>query len=305
MRRCILKVDDLEQWKGSQAYHAVLSLLDRVNGAVRGLRISEAPVTTVGEELLKMLQLIDQIVSKNPALPMQKSQRYGNPAFRAFYDQLQSATGRVLAGLLPEGGGEDELAIYVLGAFGNRVRIDYGTGHELSFIAFLAALEANRGIGDGPRGSFTEAELRSIGLAVLQRYLVLVRRIQRTYSLEPAGSHGVWGLDDHQFVPFIWGSAQLIGAEFAAPPLPPSAIMDARLVARQAPDYHYLAAIEYICSVKGPQLAEHSPLLYDISGLPEWERLNRGLLRMYRDEVLHKFPVVQHVEFGRLLPWEP
>lgn len=43
------------------------------------------------------------------------------------------------------------------------------------------------------------------------RYLEIVRKLQQSYRMEPAGSHGVWSLDDYQFVPFIWGSSQLIG----------------------------------------------------------------------------------------------
>ena len=94
-----------------------------------------------------------------------------------------------------------ELAGLFLASFGNPGRLDYGTGHEMSFAALLAALCA--------LGVYTEDDLGCLGARVFSEYLVVVRRVQRTYWLEPAGSKGAWGLDDYQFLPFLWGAAQL------------------------------------------------------------------------------------------------
>lgn len=96
-----------------------------------------------------------------------------------------------------------ELAVYLVGGFGNSTRIDYGSGHELNFFAWLAGIAM--------LGGFSPEDYQAVVLRIFVRYLELARKVQRTYTLEPAGSHGVWGLDDHQFLPYVWGSAQLIG----------------------------------------------------------------------------------------------
>lgn len=63
--------------------------------------------------------------------------------------------------------------------------------------------------------------------------------------MEPAGSQGVWSLDDYQFVCFIWGSAQLLDH----PRVRPKAIADPEMVEALAPDFMFFSSIQHILKV--------------------------------------------------------
>lgn len=183
-----------------------------------------------------------------------------------------------------------ELAPYLCDAFGNATRIDYGTGHETAFAQWLCALCL--------LGVFTDADAPALVTRVFARYVDLMRVLQTTYWLEPAGSHGVWGLDDYCFLPFLWGAAQLEGH----PELRPSCIHDDIQLAHTQREWLYLGAVAFVRRVKkGGPLRETSPMLGDIAALPTWQRVTQGMLRMYEAEVLDKFPIAQHFLFGRLL----
>ena len=127
-----------------------------------------------------------------------------------------------------------------------------------------------------------------------------MRELQSVYRLEPAGSHGVWGLDDYQFLPFLFGATQLIDN---AEGIEPKSIHDERLLEDGKERYMYLAAISFIRQMKRGHFGEHSPMLNDISALGAWRTVATGLARMYEGEVLGKLPVVQHLPFGVLLRW--
>ena len=132
---------------------------------------------------------------------------------------------------------QHEFTSYFQDSFGNGTRIDYGSGHELSFVAWLCCLDLV--------GLFEPIHYQAIVTKIFAKYLDVVRYIQLHYRLEPAGSHGVWGLDDYQFLPYFWGSSQLLDH----PRIKPKSVMQDEVVAYFSKDYMYLGCIQFIHKV--------------------------------------------------------
>merc|ERR1712048_1318387 len=76
------------------------------------------------------------------------------------------------------------------------------------------------------------------------------------------------------------------------------------LVKADADTYLYVDAIRQVLLAKqGAPFYETSPMLWDITAVPTWLKTHAGLVKMYRAEVLGKYPVIQHFLFGSILRW--
>ncbi|KAH0365032.1 phosphotyrosyl phosphatase activator, partial [Aureobasidium melanogenum] len=328
--------DDLSFFLRSSAYADIMTWILQLNRSMIPIKPSDdsslvdtwplqSKNITLSDEVLKLNHLIrelDALMEKAP--PESGPRRFGNAAFRTWYKAVHEATPSLLQDALSDklwGRARDdaelsalnlELAAYLLASFGSPERLDYGTGHELSFLAFLACIWKLGGFAHADSG----VQERAIVTAVIQPYLDLVRKLILTYSLEPAGSHGVWGLDDHSFIPYILGSAQYCapihvdstiipneGSLSGSPSPNRTAKNDSAEMYRDT--NMYFSAIAFIFDVKKGPFWEHSPTLFDISGIKDgWAKINKGMIKMYNAEVLSKFPVVQHFPFGSLFRWE-
>lgn len=285
---------DMGKWIQSEAYKDLLRFIDQICQAIQGKRLTDAvSISVPAQGILDAINALEKLAIETP--PIDQPQRFGNTAYRMWHTKMSDVAGQLISTILPENlhAGVDELKVYLTDSFGNATRIDYGTGHELNFVMFLMCLY---------KLNVLKAEDEpAIGLKVFDLYVNFCRKLQVTYRMEPAGSHGVWSLDDYQFIPFIWGSAQLS----ANSPIEPVQFVEDKWIDEYRKQYMFISCIDYIRQVKTGHFAEHSNQLWSISAVQTWGKICTGLIKMYQKEVLSKFPVIQHVYFGSLFELKP
>ena len=292
--RRIFSSKDHDLFLSSSTYSLILAFVFSLSESAADKKISSVPLASADPIIHKILTILDSVEETIDFYPPdeQGNSRFGNAAFRQFFDSITTQSRSWHKSLnFPSPSSINEVSTYLHHSFGNRARIDYGSGHELNFITWLLCL--NR-LSLLPPSNFL-----ALALLVIPRYIKLLRKLQSTYYLEPAGSHGVWGLDDYHFLPFLFGASQLLHHSY----IRPLSIHNELVLEEEGDEYLYLGMVRFTMiskTVKGLKWTQ--PMLDDISGAKNWEKVEQGMRRMFVKEILGKLPVMQHFLFGSLVP---
>ena len=289
------KPELMPKFTKSSAYKNIVEFLYSIQEKIVGMKRSEVKQTS-NECLIQFDNLylkLEELYKKHP--PKEGEARYDDPVFKRYYDDLEKDYDNIMTSTILKSEKTPknlilELKSYFMDSFGNPYRFDYGTGHELNYLCFLFVLFK--------AGMYSSDDFPFLALNVFYKYIVFMRKLQINYILEPAGARGVWGLDEYQFIPFIFGASQLIDNN----EITPKGILDDYILKTYKNEYIYLDCVDYIKSVKsGASFAEYAPILESITNAKNWVKIANGLVKMYQDDVLKKYVIIQHFYFGSVL----
>lgn len=177
---------DVSTFLTSKAYTDIMTFLLQLNRSMFSEKLPDGTAQTWPinadevqfsapvRQLQRLLSKLEDIIQEVP--PDTGPRRFGNISFRKWHEVLASRSSDLLRECLPtellemrssspEGPtAESELKAYFLGSWGSGQRLDYGTGHELSFLAFLGAIWKLNGFPQSEPG----VEERAIVLGVFE-----------------------------------------------------------------------------------------------------------------------------------------
>ncbi|KKY14176.1 putative serine threonine-protein phosphatase 2a activator 1 [Diplodia seriata] len=234
--------EDVGFFLTSTGYADIMTWLLQLNAAMFPKRTASSyeawqlnsEAVEFSEPVLRLKALMEKLEAiMDEAPPDPGPRRFGNISFRKWYEIVESRLPKLLDDAIssdilsrqkPQGNAASakaELQAYLVGSFGSVQRLDYGTGHELSFLAFLGGIWKLGGFAKRDPGD----EERGIVLGVIE---------------------------------------------------PPGDVAKKNAVERERSVNMYFSAIGFIYDVKKGPFWEHSPILFDISGVRAgWAKINK------------------------------
>ena len=190
---------DVPSFLTSKAYSDIMTFLLQLNVSMFPCYIQDpvtkqkkiqtwelgSPGVSFSNTVVKLRGLLQELETFIDQVPLDTGpRRFGNAAFKTWYRLVEDRVQQLLVDHLPADvlsvdgtsdiSAKDELISYLLGSFGSSQRLDYGSGHELSFLAFLGCIWKLGGFEASDSGE----EERGIVLGVVEPYEHL--RIQIT-----------------------------------------------------------------------------------------------------------------------------
>jgi serine/threonine-protein phosphatase 2A activator len=180
---------DVPAFLTSRAYSDIMTFLLQLNRAMFPRKVAGTvqswPLNSDAVEFSEPVRRLQDLLSRLEAImeeapPDKGPRRFGNISFRKWYRIVESRVSNLLDECLSSDllsvanpvesespTAKTELTAYFLGSFGSPQRLDNGTGHELSFLAFLACLWKLNGFPKADPG----VEERGIVLGVIQPWV--------------------------------------------------------------------------------------------------------------------------------------
>jgi serine/threonine-protein phosphatase 2A activator len=211
--------DDVSFFLASKAYADIVTFIfqlnasmvprktqneDRTSQAHKEWRLQDSGVSfpPVVQNLASLLQTLGRMIEEAPPDPGPR--RFGNISFRKWYDLVKERISGLLDEHLPPHvlafgattniSAKAELEAYLVGSFGSSQRLDYGTGHELSFLAFLGCLWKLGAFPNSEDGS----QERAIVLGVIEPYVqysffeIITLTTSQLFTAHPAIDFGLY-----------------------------------------------------------------------------------------------------------------
>lgn len=141
--RRILSVKDHELFLASPSYKLILAFIFGLSDAVEDAPISSVKDADMSDPVKAILSVLDEVQTLVEDTPPDDTggSRFGNKLFRSFLDKAKSLSTLWHKRLgVTSQDAIAEVETYLLQSFGNRTRIDYGSGHELNFMTWLLCL---------------------------------------------------------------------------------------------------------------------------------------------------------------------